>query len=356
MGHIRSPDWLLSSGVLLGDTVVDFIFTHTAIESVSRHIHSTHKITPRDVLCPPLPIELPEPRPVGRNRFPSRVLALCLGNFDALLYWIYFDGYYQNQAYCGSTRIAKEYAKKGYEAGDSICAMLYATFRCEPKDKKLAMRCLPEVQELAKQGDMYAEYVLGIVDINEICGERDYISAVQHFIASNRDRFYRAVGSFFLRYYNGNEPFKKDWINGQLWAKEVLKYMHTDKVWNVAYMYMKIKDYGCEDENMQNSFYQQAIDLWEYLTDLGNIAAPTNLGWMHENGRGTPEDMEKAFHYYTIAAGRGDCVGQCNLANSFKYEKGTAKNLDLAIKWYHEAANQGNQDAINASERLGVEL
>ena len=36
------------------------------------------------MLGSPFPIELPEPRPVGGDRFPSRVLALCLCNLDAL--------------------------------------------------------------------------------------------------------------------------------------------------------------------------------------------------------------------------------------------------------------------------------
>ena len=56
------------------------------------------------------------------------------------------------------------------------------------------------------------------------------------------------------------------------------------------------------------------IELWEKLTELGQWTSPTNLGWMYENGRGTSVDLEKAAHYYSIAAERGDAVGQCNLA------------------------------------------
>ena len=73
-----------SSRGLLGDTVTEFILTHTAVECVCRHIHSPHKITTCDILRLPFPIELPEPCPVGGERFPSRVLALCLSDLDAL--------------------------------------------------------------------------------------------------------------------------------------------------------------------------------------------------------------------------------------------------------------------------------
>ncbi len=274
---------------------------------------------------------------------------------NALLYWLYYDGYYENQKYCGDEGIAKEYVKKGYESGDIICAMLYATFCCEPRNKDLAMECLPKLKELADNGDMYSEYTLGVVDLNNLCGEIDYFSAVEHFINSNKLGFYRAVGSIFLRYYNGNEPFKKDWVNGAIWAFEVLKYMHPRQVFRVAYMFMHIEDYGCTDENKE-VFYDSAIQLWECLTEFGSSAAPVNLGWMYENGRGVPAGKEKAFHYYSIGADRGDDVGQCNLAHYYEDGKGTSQNMELAIKWYRKSAQQGYQDAIDALKRLGVEL
>ena len=74
-----------SSRGRLGDAVTEFVLTHTAVKGICRHIHSPHKISPCDVLGSPFPIELPEPRPVGGDRFPSRVLALCLSNLDALM-------------------------------------------------------------------------------------------------------------------------------------------------------------------------------------------------------------------------------------------------------------------------------
>ena len=64
--------------------MTELIFTHTAVKGVCRHIHSSHKITPSDVLRSPFPIELPEPRPVGGDRLSPGVLALSLSNLDAL--------------------------------------------------------------------------------------------------------------------------------------------------------------------------------------------------------------------------------------------------------------------------------
>lgn len=278
----------------------------------------------------PLSVKFEKASELFRTYHPVEVLPLLkelsdagYGEANALLYWLYHDGYYENQRDCTNIELAKEYAKKGYEAGDSICTMLYATFCCDPRNKELAMECLPKIQELADNGDIYAEYALGIVDINDLCGDRDYLSAVQHFIASNKSGFYRAVGSVFLRYYNGNEPFEKDWLHGNLWAEEVLKYMCPDEVFKVAYMYMCIEDWGCTDQDEKNSFYERAVDLYQELIELGHSGASVNLGWMYETGKWVSEDREKAVHYYSIAAERGESVAQANLARCYENGKGT---------------------------------
>ncbi len=69
---------------MLGDMVGNLIFPDTAVKGVCRQAHSPHKVPACDLLGSPFPIELPEPRPVGRERFPSRVLALSLSDLDAL--------------------------------------------------------------------------------------------------------------------------------------------------------------------------------------------------------------------------------------------------------------------------------
>ena len=82
-GLFRSSEEHSSRGQLC-DPVFHFILPDTAVKGVCRQAHSPHKIPACDVLRLPFPIELPEPRPVGGDRFPSRVLALSLSDLDAL--------------------------------------------------------------------------------------------------------------------------------------------------------------------------------------------------------------------------------------------------------------------------------
>lgn len=276
------------------------------------------------------------------------------GEANALLCWLYMDGYYENGYFFSDEELARKCLQKGYDAGDVVSTMLYAIFF---REEELAKRTLPTLQKLAGQGDIYAEYILGIVDMSYLDGEPDYYSAVRHFMRANRNGFYRAVRSIFLRYYLRNAPFENDWVHASLWAEELMRYNPpADRKYEIAYLYMQIKEYGCEEKEVQNQFYEKAIALWKILVDFGHPVAGTNLGWMYEYGRGTDVDKNMAVEYYKISAERGDDVGQCNLANCYENGEGIEANRNKAIVWYRKSAAQGNEKAKKALERLGESL
>lgn len=280
------------------------------------------------------------------------------GESNALLYWLYRDGYYENGHFFSDEDLGRKCLQKGYEAGDVVSTMLYAFFFREERDEELAKRTLPALQKLADQGDIYAEYMLGIVDINHyLNGEPDYYSAVLHFMRANHNGFYRAVGSIFFRHYLENAPFENDWVHASLWAEKLIQYNSFGYMtFEIACMYMQIEKYGCEEEKIQNRFYKKAIELWKTLVDLGDVVAGTNLGWMYSNGCGTDVDMNMAVKFYKISAERGSAVGQCNLAGCYEDGRGIETNRNKAIVWYRKSAAQGNEKAKKALERLGESL
>ncbi len=266
------------------------------------------------------------------------------GKANVLLFLLLIYGYYEDGHYIEDDELSVKYLKIGYEAGDCISALLYASF-CDPINQDLIEHTLPQVQELADSGDIYAEFILGLLDKEDPDGERDSLSAAEHFLNAYPSGFYLAANAIFEYYYNGDAPFEKDWVQGSLWAKEVLKFRNPTDVLNVAYMFMNIEEYGCEDDDKKQAFYKKAIELWKELTELGNCTAPTNLGWMYSVGRGTPADLEKAAQYYSIAAERGDDVGQCNLGYDYLNGRGVPCNRKEAKYWLEKSAEQGNQRA-----------
>lgn len=263
---------------------------------------------------------------------------------NVLLYWLLTDGYYENQQYMGDDELACAYLRIGYEAGDPVSSLLYAI---KETNKEVAERFLSQVEKIAEEGNIFAEYTFGVVAESDVFGEADYFGAVQHFINTYQIGFYRAAGSIFQRYYYGDAPFKKDWIQGTLWGTEVLKYMNPRDAIQVADMYAFIEEYGCTEESAKQSIYKIAIRLLENLTDIGDGDAPVGLGLMYEEGKSTPVDLEKAFYYYSIAAERGNELGQCYLAESYLNGNGVAYNLEKAKYWFEKAAAKGEQRAID---------
>lgn len=140
------------------------------------------------------------------------------GKANALLFWLLTDGYYENQQYMGDDELAWSYLKIGYEAGDPISSLLYAI---KENNKEVAERFLSQVEKLAEEGNIFAEYTLGVVAESDVFGETNYFGAVQHFINTYQIGFYRAAGSIFLRYYYGDAPFKKDWIRESLGVQKL---------------------------------------------------------------------------------------------------------------------------------------
>lgn len=287
----------------------------------------------------------------------------------ALLYWIYCDGNYEDvyediyediyedvyeDVYIDDYYPEMKFLKKGYELGDTVTTVLYALFYA--KDNDLLKQTLPKLEKLAKEGNVFAEYTLGLVDISNLLDSQDYYLAMKHFIKAHGMGFYRASISIFLRYKNGEGVFTKNWVQASLWAEETLKWGIEYKGFDVAYTYMTIEEYGCDDSKIQNDFYKKAISLWKKLVDNGLGLAATNLAWMYMNGRGVEESVEEAFKYYKIAADRGDDIGQTALAIFYEEGVETEKDINKAIFWYKKAAEQDNEEAKDALERLGIKL
>ena len=80
----QSTNYRMTAFSCLCDPMFRFILPDTEVKGVSRQAYFTHKVSACDTLGLPFPIELPEPRPVGGERFPSRALALSFGDLDAL--------------------------------------------------------------------------------------------------------------------------------------------------------------------------------------------------------------------------------------------------------------------------------
>ena len=62
------------------------------------------------------------------------------------------------------------------------------------------------------------------------------------------------------------------------------------------------------------------------------------LGYCYEFGKGTQQDIIKAFYYYNLSANRNHSKSQKNLGYCYEFGRGTEINLEEAFKWYKKSA------------------
>ena len=101
-------------------------------------------------------------------------------------------------------------------------------------------------------------------------------------------------------------------------------------------------DYISGQREYVSGNYESAITEWTPVAEDGNARAQYNLGWMHANGKGTPQDYTLAIKWYKKSAEQGNVNAQYNLANLYLRGQGVAQNDKLAFSWFMKAAEQGD--------------
>ncbi len=77
------------------------------------------------------------------------------------------------------------------------------------------------------------------------------------------------------------------------------------------------------------------------------------LGHLYEDGKVTPQDLEKAFKYHLIGAKAGYPTGQFSVGYAYQFGRGTKVDFVEAVQWYRLSAESGvTQAQINLAALL----
>jgi TPR repeat protein len=90
--------------------------------------------------------------------------------------------------------------------------------------------------------------------------------------------------------------------------------------------------------------------MYSSLAEQGSVYAQSNLGYMYDTGRGTPQDYAEALKWYRLAAKQGYADARFNLGLMYEQGKGTPQDYAEAVKWYRLAAKRRD---VNAQINLG---
>ena len=75
--------------------------------------------------------------------------------------------------------------------------------------------------------------------------------------------------------------------------------------------------------------------------EQGDAQAQSNLGFLYDNGYGTPQDHKAAIKWFAKSAEQGNADAQNNLGDMYYNGDGTPQYYKAAIKWYTKSAEQG---------------
>ena len=90
----------------------------------------------------------------------------------------------------------------------------------------------------------------------------------------------------------------------------------------------------------------EALRLWEGAAEQGFKEAQYNLGILYHNGHGVDVNYKKAFEWWEKAAKQGHAHAQYVLGAMYENGDGVGQSDDsMAMRWYAEAAAQGDVDA-----------
>lgn len=97
--------------------------------------------------------------------------------------------------------------------------------------------------------------------------------------------------------------------------------------------------------------FEEATRIWQPLADQGQPRALALMGWSHEVGQGSEQDLAQAVSLYRQSAQAGDAFGQYRLAELYLRGVGVQRDLRTAFHWMELAAHNGD---VPAMLKLGV--
>ena len=97
--------------------------------------------------------------------------------------------------------------------------------------------------------------------------------------------------------------------------------------------------------------YATALRLFAPYAHQGNALAQFNLGVMHANGQGVPQNDAAAAMWYRPAADRGHTAAQYNLGIMYANGRGVPQDYIQAYKWLSLSAVHGYQGAVENRDK-----
>ncbi len=194
-----------------------------------------------------------------------------------------------------------------------------------------------ELKNSAEKDSTDAQVELGVLFAKGQGVTQDFQRAAVWFTKAAEKNNTKA--QLFLGYMNENgEGTPKDFKKAAYWYTKAANQADAMAQYSLGVLYEFGK--GVPEDN------KKAFEWYSKAAAQGYAPAQTNLGQMYVYSfYGIPQDYNKAFELYTKAAYQGDAKGQIALGGLYKDGKGTQQDYQQAYIWYSISDAYGHPNA-----------
>ncbi|BAW80556.1 Sel1 domain-containing protein repeat-containing protein [Candidatus Nitrosoglobus terrae] len=178
--------------------------------------------------------------------------------------------------------------------------------------------------------------------------DQDYDVAFKEFMPLAEEGNMTAEYYVGLMYANGY-GLPRDPTEAKRWFDKFSKQFGVDAEFNLGVMYHQGK--GVPQD------YKIAINWFKKAAEDGDPEAQFNLGFFYDNDDyGVSEDRKEAIKWYLKAANQGILKAQNRLGEIYSEGDGIAKNYVQAYLWFNLAAERGDKGAAHTRDILAENM
>lgn len=262
--------------------------------------------------------------------------------------YLYKHGYHLKQDLKKAFYHFNESATLGNAYGVYQLALMYMQGKAVPQNYKLASTYM---SQSATAGLVVAMYQLGVMHSKGHGVEKSCPVAVKYFKASvERAPWTSVLDSAFKAYANG------DYASSLLLHEEVAERGMEIAQANSAVLYdhgLGILELCPIDQDVSLWRHRKALKWWKWSADQGNIEGYVKVGDYYYYGMGTEPQMDKSVRMYRKAADALNAQANFNLGYMHEMGKGLPQDYYLAKRYYDSAKDIDSGAYIPVMMALG---
>lgn len=233
-------------------------------------------------------------------------------------------------------------------------------------DAEELKQAVEPIKKAAEQGDITAQYKLGVLYSQGIGMEQDNAKACRWYRKAAEQGDMKAQYMLGRMYYNG-EGVPQDFVKARQWwekaaAQKVTAEDHSAIIYVNGSFYFNIYIDGMPEYDIGILYSKgrgvrqddgKALQLWEQSAAKGFVPAQLLLGYLYYRGEGgVGQDYGMARQWWKKAADRGNPSAQVSIGAMYEHGEGVKKDLTVAREWYDKACERGFEEGCTELKRL----